>query len=475
MPVGDIAPALTLAIGAALVLVAALCVPRQRQWVCAPLALATLLGSFTLTVYLQWHLPPKLTFANTWALDDLTAWSSYAILGSTAFVTLLSLTWFQNDPRRGEWYVVLLFSALGAVLMAGAADLMELMVAVLLSSVTGYTLASYHRASRMCAEAGAKYYFIGALANPILFLGVVLLYALAADTSYGSFAANFSVGDVDPFVLAAGLGFLLAGLAFKLGAVPGHPWVPDVSQGSPAPAAAFLTVVPKIGALVALVRIVALIPGDLLHWRWAVAAIAAITMSWGNLAALWQDDVRRLIGWSSVSQTGYGLMAAVVIGYAPLDRAALVVFLFAYAAGNLTAFGVVISLRGRTRLADYRGLSRRRPWHAAALTLAFLSLTGIPPLIGFAAKLALFAAAIRAGFAWLAVVAVLNTVVSLFYYLRVVGTMYLGRPQVDPAILDRTSKVVFSASAILIIVLGLGAQMLIGGELSVITTVLSQP
>ena len=475
MPIGDIAPALALTIGAALILVTALFVPRKLQWICVPLSMATLVVSAALTVNLQLNVAPKLSFSDTWALDDLTAWSSYAILGTTAFVTLLSLTWFQADPRQGEWYVMLIFSALGAMLMAGAADLMELMVAMLLSSVTGYTLASYHRASRMCAEAGAKYYFLGALANPTLFLGIVFLYALAADTSYTALASGFAGSQSDPLVSAAGLGLLFTGLAFKLGAVPGHPWVPDVSQGSPAPAAAFLTVVPKIGALVALVRVVALVPDDLLHWRWVPAAIAAITMSWGNLAALWQDDVRRLIGWSSVSQTGYGLMAAVVIGYAPLDRAALVMFIFAYALGNLTAFGVVVSLRGRTKLKDYQGLFRRRPWHAASLTLAFLSLTGIPPLIGFAAKLALFGAAIKSGFVWLAVVAVLNTVVSLFYYLRVVAVMYLGSSQEVPAILDRTSKIVFSTSAILIIAIGLAAQVFIGGKLSIITAMIKHP
>ncbi|HSO19175.1 MAG TPA: hypothetical protein VLT88_06950, partial [Desulfosarcina sp.] len=143
MPIGDIAPGLAMAIGAALILVTALFVPRQRQWICGPLALTVILVALAMTAYLQWRVGPKLSFMDTWALDDLTAWSSYAILGTTALVALLSVTWFQNDPRRGEWFVMLLLSALGAMLMAGAADLMELMVAVLLSSVTGYTLASY--------------------------------------------------------------------------------------------------------------------------------------------------------------------------------------------------------------------------------------------------------------------------------------------------------------------------------------------
>ncbi len=481
MPVGDIAPSLTLIIGAALILLVALFVPRKKQWLCAILALITVGVATFFTLKLQITTPTKLSFSGTWALDDLTAWSTYAILGTTSLVILLSPVWFSSDRRHGEWYVILLFGALGAILLAGAADLMELMVAMLLSSVTGYTLASYHRANKMCAEAGAKYYFLGALANPMMFMGIVLLYALVADTSYAVLAAGFRDSSADPLISAAGFGLLLIGLTFKIGAVPGHPWVPDVAQGSPAPAAAFLTVAPKIGALVALFRIFWLIPEELLSWRWVVAILAALTMSLGNLAALRQDDVRRLLGWSSVSQVGYGLMAVVAVGNlgnmesigslhpAGLAGSALVMFIFAYALGNLAAFGVVVSLRGRTKLQDYQGLSQRRPWHAAIMTLALLSLVGIPPLVGFVAKLALFGAAIQAGFSWLALLAVLNTVISLYYYLRVIGAMYLGSSKTPVALLDRSSLVAFGTAGVLLIALGLAAQLIFGGDLSIVT------
>ena len=470
MSVGDISPALSLIIGAALILLLALFVSEKKQWLCAAVALATILVAAFFTLKLQLTTAPKLSFSGTWAVDGLTAWSSYAILGSTGLVILLSPTWFKSDRRHGEWYVILLFSAIGSILLAGAADLMELMVAMLLSSVTGYTLSSYHRASKMCSEAGAKYYFLGALANPMMFFGIVLLYALAADTSYTALAAVFRGDGADPIILAAGLGLLLIGLAFKIGAVPGHPWVPDVAQGSPAPAAAFITVVPKIGALVALSRLVWLIPEGLLSWRWMMAILAALTMSLGNLAALRQEDVRRLLGWSSVSQAGYGLMAVVAMNQASLARPALVMFIFAYALANLAAFAVVVSLRGRTKLHDYQGLSSRRPWHAAIMTLALLSLTGIPPLVGFTAKLALFGAAIQAGFAWLALLAVLNTVISLYYYLRVIGAMYFGSSKTPVALLDRSSQIAFGTAGALIIILGLAAQMIIGGDLSIMTT-----
>ena len=469
MPLGDITPALSLVLGAAAILLVVLFVPRRLQWLGAPLALATLLTAFLLTVRLQLYATPKLSFSNTWALDDLTAWSSYAIIGTTAFVVSLSPGWFSSDRRHGEWYVMLLFAALGALLMAGAADLMQLMVAMLLSSVSGYTLASYHRASKICAEAGAKYYFLGALANPMMFMGIVLLYGLAGDTDYQVLATTFHAGGSSRLALAAGFALVLVGLFFKLGAVPAHPWVPDVAEGSPAPAAAFLTTAPKIAALAAIVRLVWLLPDELLAWRWLVAVIAALTMGLGNLAAFGQEDVRRLLGWSSVSQVGYGLMAVVAAGRAPLAAPALILFFIAYALGNLAAFGVVISLRGRTKLNDFKGLYKRRPWHAAIMTLAFLSLTGIPPLIGFSAKFSLFTAAMKAGFTWLALFAVINTVVSLFYYLRVIAAMYLAHSDSHVALLDRTSFFAILCASSLIIFFGLAAQLFFGSEIRIVT------
>lgn len=470
MPIGDITPVLSLTIGAALTLVVGIFIGRDRQWYCCLISLATLLTALVFTGHLQTAVPEKLSFSGTWAVDDLTAWCSYIILLSTALVIMLCPVWFKGDRRHGEVYVMLLFGALGALLMVGAADLMELMVAMLLSSVTGYTLASYHRASRMCAEAGAKYYFLGALANPMMFLGIVLLYGVAADTSYSALAPQLRSADADPLLLAAGFGLILTGLAYKLGAVPGHPWVPDVAQASPAPAAAFLTVVPKIGALAALFRLTALAPENLQYLRWAVAIMAVATMTLGNLAALWQKDVRRLLGWSSVSQAGYGLMAVVVAGEVALARSALILFLVGYALANLTAFAVVISLRGRTALKDYNGLFRSRPWHAVSLTIALLSLIGIPPLIGFTAKLALFGAVLEAGVTWLAFVAVINTVVSIFYYLRVIGAMYLGSPEKEAALLSRTARMTSIAAAISLLVLGLAAQVIFGSDIAIVTS-----
>lgn len=461
MPVHHVLPGLALVGGAVVALLASLWIPHRRQWVGALVALGAIGAALAAAARLQATVPAQLSFSGDWALDRITAAATFAIGGATALTVPLVPAWLRTDRRHGEHYAVLLFGAVGALVLAGAADAMELVVGMLLVSVTGYTLASYHRRSRASAEAGAKYFFLGALTNPLLFLGAVLLYGATGTTGYLGAAEAMAAG-ADPVAVAAAVALLVLGVAFELGAVPVHFWVPDVAQGSPAPSAAFLTVVPKIGALVALARLASIVP-EAVGWRPLVAVMAAATMSLGNLAALWQEDVRRLIGWSSVSQAGYGLMAVVALGRSPFAWPSLALFVVAYALANVAAFAVVVALRGRTARADYRGLARRRPWHAAALTLAFLSLIGIPPLVGFTAKLQLFGATLDAGYGWLAALAVLNTVVSVFYYLRVLGPVYFAAPEGEVAVLGRASSAVALSSAGAVVIGGLAAELVLGG------------
>ena len=423
MPIGDILPEIVLILTAVLILVFALFSPRERQWLGAPLALT---GLAIATAFCAMQIgSARLTFSGVWALDGPSIWGRLMILGATAFAVLLSPSWFRTDRRHGEYYTILLFSALGAMVLAAATDLIELVMGVLLSSVTGYTLAAYHRDWPLSVEAGMKYFLVGALANALLVIGVTLVFGLLGQSGYAGMAGVLAAGESSPLLLL-GAALVVVGVAFKLGAVPAHAWMPDVAEGAPAPAAAFLTVVPKIGAAIALVRLVDLFPPESFAIRPIVALIAVATMTLGNLAALWQEDVRRLIGWSSVSQSGYALMAVCVVGLTPSAIEALLVFLLAYTVANLAAFAVVVHLRGRTALDGYQGLGTLRPGEALVLTISFFSLVGIPPLAGFLGKLMLFLATIEGGYSWLAVVAVANTVASLFYYLRVIGPMYFG-------------------------------------------------
>lgn len=456
MPLGDVLPELVLLGGGVLVLFFALFTPRRWQPAAAALALAVVLAAALATLPL-FGAEQALTFADTYALDGAALWAKLIVLLIVALTILLSVEWFRADARHGEYYTLLLFSGLGALLLAGATDLMQMVLAVLLSSATGYVLAAYHRRSKPAGEAAIKYYLLGAITNGVLAYGVVLFLGVGGTTVYAGLVRGLPAAS--PWVAGAALGMVTIGLAFKMGAVPAHAWMPDVAEGTPAPVAAFLTTAAKVGALVALARVALLFPETGLGWRPLLAVLAAATMTLGNLACLWQDDVRRLLGWSAVSQTGYGMMALVALGRSELAVPALLFFLLAYALGNLAAFGVVVELRGLTDRAAYAGLARSRPWLLLALVLAFLSFIGIPPLAGFPAKLALFGATIEAGYTWLAVLAVVNTVVSLFYYARVIGPAFFERAAPAPQpLLGGWAATATALATLGVVALGLGAE-----------------
>lgn len=455
--VGRIVPELTLLGGGIAVLLSSLFAPRRRQAGAAVLALVAV-GATSVATVPTLGSGQTLTFFDTYAVDDVASWAKLIVLGGTAAVIGLSVPWFRRDPRHGEYYALLLFSALGAILLAGASDLMELVLAALLSSSTGYVLAAYHRRSRSASEAAMKYFLLGALTSAAMLIGVAYLFGLAGTTTYAGLRAGLPRSAP---AMVAGAALVVTALAFKVGSVPAHAWVPDVAQGAPAPVAAFVTSVPKVGGLVAIARLVLVLPEAGVGWRPLVALLAALTMTLGNLAALWQEDVRRLLGWSAVSQTGYGLMAAVALPRSDLATPSLLLFLVAYVLANVAAFGVVVELRGRSDIGAYAGLARARPALAAALTVAFLSMIGIPPIAGFAAKLALFGAAIEAGYTWLAVLAVVNTVVSIFYYARVLGPMYFGELAAPVPVLGPSAAIATYVPAIAVIVAGIVAEPLI--------------
>jgi NADH-quinone oxidoreductase subunit N len=458
MPVGDLLPEICLLLGAVAIVLASSFLPQRRLGWMAGLALLAIACSAGFALA-QWGAPARLTFSGVWALDGAAIAAKLIILGAGAVVVALSPQWFASDHRHGEFYALLLFALLGLIMLASASDSMELLVGMLLSSVASYPLAAFHRGFAPTLEAGMKYFLVGALTNTLLCIGVVWLFGLTGSTGYPAIAGSLAQG-ADSLTLLVAAGCIVIGLTFKLGAFPAHAWMPDVAQASPAPAAAFLTVVPKIGAAVALARFIALLPASL-DVSLLVALLAAATMTLGNLAALWQQDVRRLLGWSAVAQSGFALMAVAVLPTSPDALAALLLFLTTYAIANLAAFSVVIQLRGRTALDDYTGLARRVPGPALVLILALLSLVGIPPLVGFFGKFMLYRVTLEAGYGWLAVIAALNTAVSLFYYLRVVAKMVFGRPNGQIHSLKGASWAVVWLSGVLILAGGLATELLI--------------
>ena len=457
MPVGDAAAEIAIVLAAVGALILAMFAPHRRQWLGAPVALA---GIGVAAIFCAMQLgEARLTFSGVMALDGAGTWGRLLILAATALVVPLAPLWFATDRRHGEYYVILLFSAAGAMVLATAADLLQVVMGVLLSSVTGYALAAWHRDWPISLEAGMKYFLVGALANAVLVVGVMLVFGLGGASGFAELALSLAAIEPSP-LLVLGVALTVTGLVFKLGAFPAHAWLPDVTEGAPIPSAAFLTVVPKIGAAIAVARVVSLFPAESFAVRPLVAALAVATMTLGNLVAFWQEDVRRLIGWSSVSQAGYALMAVAVVGLSPAAIPALLVFLLGYAVANLAALAAIAHLRGRTELGHFAGLAQSRPWFAAAIVLAFLSLVGIPPLAGFFGKLTLFAVTIDGGYWWLAFAAIANTVASLFYYLRVIGPIYSREPDGAAATLGRSTAMASAISALAVVGLGLVAQSL---------------
>ncbi len=408
-------PELLLTGGAVLGLLLGSFLPRHRQWLVRLAAAVVCAGGLAATVA-RWPEERTTVFEGAYAVDVATDAARVIVLVSVLLVLGLAAADIDGSPRETEFVVLLLLGALGAVLLAGAADLLLLAAAYLLASVPLYALTAFAK-DAPGTEAAMKYYLMGALLGVTMLFGLLTLFGTGRATAYAGLADTLP--SAPGAAVAIGAVLFLAGPLFKAGAVPAHFWIPDAAEGARAPVAALLTTIPKIGAVVAVFRFAdtALAPTTV-DWRLLIAVLAALTMTLGNLAAFFQDNVRRLLAYSTISQVGYLLMAVAAAGRTPLALTGLLLYLAAYAVTNLGAFAVVAALPRATTLADYRGLLRANRWLALALVVCLLGLVGTPPTGVFAGKLTVFTAALDAGFAWLVVVAVVNTVASLFYYLR---------------------------------------------------------
>ncbi len=413
MQPGAMLPEIVLLVGALVTLVTGSFQPRQRQWVSRLVCLSALVLAAVAAV-VDLNGASRLVFESAYAVDTATGVARLVVVLATALVVALAVDELSGDPRESETYVLLLLSALGAVVLAGASDLILLVAAYLLASIPLYALVGLGR-TRSAAEAAMKTYLLGALFGIAMMLGVVVLYGVAGTTTYTELPA--ALASAPSAALAGGVVLVLGGLMFEAGGVPGHFWVPDAVEGTSSTAAAYLTTVPKVGALVATFRLVAALP-DTLQWTLLVGLLATASMTLGNLAAYAQTDPRRLLGWSTVSQVGYLLVPVAVAGSSDLALPSLLVYLAAYAVTNVAAFAVVAALPQRRTLASYRGLAASRPWLAVGLLVCLLGLVGTPPTAVFVGKVTTATAAWDGGAAWLALVVMVNSLASLFYYLR---------------------------------------------------------
>jgi NADH-quinone oxidoreductase subunit N len=340
--------------------------------------------------------------------------------------------------HRGEYFTLILFSTVGMMFLASAKELMTLYIGLELTTIPLYVLAAYTKSSRASTEAGLKYMIIGAVSSAVLLYGLSLIYGLTGSTFLQQITINLSIywlsyGELGP-AFSIALMMILAGLAFKLALVPFHMWAPDVYEGSPTPVTAFLSVGSKAAGLAAIVRIFVgsfiafatpvMAPRD---WGSTVAVVAAVTMIVGNIVAIRQTNIKRMLAYSSIAQAGYIMVG--VVAASNLGVSAISFYIFTYLFANMGAFAIVAIIAERTgseQITDLAGFSKSSPVLAALMAVFILSLAGIPPLAGFLAKYYVFAAAVQAGYTWLVILALLTSVIALYYYANVVRMMYLS-------------------------------------------------
>ena len=422
-----LSPIGALVLGAILAVVLALVLPRGKQGLAGVWVAGAHLAAAGLAVWVWLDRGFAAVMEGSVVVDGL-ALTLTGTLGVAGAVTVaLARPVVGGTDREGEFYAVLSATTLAGAVLGHAGDIALIAIALGLLSLGSFIMTGYLRASPRSNEASLKYYIYGTVTAAAMVYGFSWWFGIAGSTNLEEIGKKLPEAPTAAIVASTAL--VIVGLGYKAALVPFHFWTPDVYDGAPLPVAAYLSVLPKIAGLIALARVLpAALPGDAAGWSTAIAVIAAATMTVGNIAALPQRNVVRLLAYSSIAQSGYLLMGVAALSGSDQGLPALVYYAIAYAATNLAAFAVVIAVqreRGSVDIEAFAGLGRVHPWWTATLIVSFLSLLGLPPLAGFVGKLEVFTAAIDAGQAWLAAVAVVNTVISLYYYLRVIAPTVL--------------------------------------------------
>lgn len=445
---------------------------RDKQLL-AYLALAgvVLAGLISLVM---WSQTPS-SFHNMAVNDRMALFFNFIFLIVAGLGILLAVDYLRaKGLQRGEYYALLLFSTGGMMFLAAATDLIIVFLGLEIMSVSLYILVGFNRRQLASVEAAMKYFILGAFASAFFLYGVALTYGATGTTNLaqaGSWLTRQAAAH-DPVALV-GLGLLLIGFAFKVAAVPFQWWTPDVYQGAPTSVTAFMSVGAKAAAFAALMRVLHSAfagPTFTADWVNVTAVLALVTMSVGNLAALAQKDVKRMLAYSSIAHAGYLLVGLTATAGSATGRPGVLFYLLSYAFMTVGAFTVACAVERRdafsTSLADYAGLAQRQPLWAAAMAVFMLSLTGIPPLVGFWGKLYVFRAAVEADMSWLAIAGVINSAISAFYYLGVVVHMYMHRlpakaeaapadPEPTPGLAGTRTGVVLGVAALATLVFGI--------------------
>ncbi len=375
-------------------------------------------------------------FGGLFVADGFALFMKALVLVGSAGTMIMSLRYFEREQAlRPEYPVLMLFATLGMLMMISADDLMSLYLGLELQSLSLYVIAAFHRDSLRSTEAGLKYFVLGALSSGMLLYGASMIYGFAGTTSFQALASVFAeitvAGEAPSLGLVVGLVFLIAGLAFKVSAVPFHMWTPDVYEGAPTPVTAFFATAPKVAAMALLVRVIMGPFGEFVgQWQQILVFVSIASMILGALAAINQTNIKRLMAYSSIGHVGYalvGLAAGTETGVR-----GVIIYMAIYLFMNLGTFACILCMRRKDvmveSIVDLKGLSKSNPMLALVFAIFMFSMAGIPPLAGFFGKLYVFMAAIDAGLYTLAVVGVLSSVIGAFYYLRIVKLMYFDEP-----------------------------------------------
>jgi NADH-quinone oxidoreductase subunit N len=387
-------------------------------------------------------------FNSMLAVDNFALFFKLLFLVIAALVILASADYVSKFSRfQGEYYALVLLSALGMMLMAATTELISIYLALELTSISLYILVGFLKDPKS-TEASLKYLLLGAVASAVLLFGMALIFGFTGQTQLGDIAAAIQAmspaGVLASPGLIAGIVLMVAGFGFKIAAVPFHMWVPDVYEGAPTPITAYLSVASKAAGFAVILRVFYSAFGlpDWLSLDWGLlfAILAAVGMTLGNVIALPQTNIKRMLGYSSIAQAGYLLVGLATVGFtSPMlsdssafaGQSGLLFFLASYALTNLGAFIAIIAISNKLNsdlISDYAGMAKRAPVLALALTLCLISLVGMPPAAGFMAKFYIFSGAVRHGLLWLVIIAVINSVISAYYYLRVVKVMWMDKP-----------------------------------------------
>ncbi len=423
------------------------------------LTVLTLLGAAVLTIFEMGQ--SGTAFAGMLVLDPFTNVAELFAYLAVLMVVLYSRRYLlDRGIYRGEVYVLLLFALLGVMIMVSGGNLLSIYLGLELLALSQYALVAFNRDSLVATEAGLKYFVLGALASGLLLYGMSLLYGLTGTLDVRHIAAALVNVTSSNLILVFALVFIVAGIAFKLGAAPFHMWLPDVYQGAPTIVTTFLASAPKIGAFALVIRL--LVDGGYgmqESWQQIFIALTLASLVVGNLIAIAQQNLKRMLAYSTVGHVGF-LSLGIVAG-TEAGLASAFFYTIVYVLMSLAGFGMILLLARAgfeaERIDDLKGLAQRKPWYAFLMLIIMFSMAGVPPTVGFYAKLAVFQAVIAAGYIWLAVIGVLLAVIGAFYYLRVVKVMYFDapEPEVGPIVRDDLASATLTINSLALLVLGI--------------------